>query len=254
MSFTHVFISRPRQESEELAALLGPLGLETVVQPAFDYVLVDFRASQPELAGEMERAGPDSLVVFTSPRAVAHGLDQLPEALRFRSRVAAIGPATARALGAAGIRVNVTPGAGFTSEDLLELLARDKPSAPGPRPYAFIIAAPGGREMLLDTLGEWGWQARLVMVYRPEPAALDRAELEKLAQANGVLSVWTSGNAVKSLSQRLQPSAWYRLCAGDWLVISERLRRLARAYGPTRIHLAPGPSNRELADAIRGLR
>lgn len=253
MNFTHVFISRPRQESEELAALLKPQGLETVVQPAFDYLPVDFCASQQELAGEMEKAGPDSLVVFTSPRAVAHGLAQLPESLRFRSRVAAIGPATARALGEAGIRVNVTPGAGFTSEDLLELLAQDKPSTPGRQPYAFIIAAPGGREILLDTLGEWGWQARQVMVYRSEPAALDRAELEKLAQARGVLSVWTSANAVKSLSQRLQPSVWYRLSEGDWLVISERLRRLARAYGPARVHLAPGPSNRELADAIRSL-
>ena len=198
MSFTHVFISRPRQESEELAALLRPLGLETVVQPAFDYLPLDLRASQAAVAAEMEQAGPDALVVFTSPRAVMHGLAQLPEALKFRARIAAIGPATARALGAAGIRVNVTPEAGFTSEDLLELLARDKPPVPGPQPYAFIIAAPGGRETLFDTLGEWGWQARLAMVYRAEPAALDRAELEKLAHASGVLSVWTSANAVKS--------------------------------------------------------
>jgi len=36
MKLSHVFISRPRREAEELAAMLAPLGLQTVVQPAFD--------------------------------------------------------------------------------------------------------------------------------------------------------------------------------------------------------------------------
>jgi hypothetical protein len=36
-------------------------------------------------------------------------------------------------------------------------------------------------------------------------------------------------------------------------VISERLKRLARAYGPERIHLAQGPANGNLLTAIRGL-
>jgi hypothetical protein len=91
------------------------------------------------------------------------------------------------------------------------------------------------------------------MAYRSEPAELDKQELGKLAGASGVLSVWTSANAMKALSQRLQPSAWFPLCQGDWLVISDRLRRLARAYGPARIHVSNGPGNKELFSAIRNL-
>ena len=84
--------------------------------------------------------------------------------------------------------------------------------------------------------------------YRTDYAALDRLE-----RANGILSVWTSANAMNALSQRLPPATWFRVCQGDWLVISDRLRRLARAYGPPRIHLAGGPGNDAIVTAVRAL-
>lgn len=238
--------------------MLAPLGLQTVVQPAFNYFPEDIRSTQKQVLTEMSVAGKETLVVFTSPRSVAHGLPQLPDAIRFQSRIAAIGPATALALADAGIRVNITPASGYTSEALLDTLAGEAGSAePGlaesGRPMAFIISAPGGRQTLFDSLGEQGWQPRMVMAYKAVPAELDKQELSKLAGASGVLGVWTSANSMKALSQRLPPAIWFQLCQGDWLVISERLKRLARAYGPTRLHLAPGPGNKDLFAAIRGL-
>jgi uroporphyrinogen-III synthase len=253
MKFTHVFISRPRQESEELADMLKPLGLQAVVQPAFNYFPQDIQVCQADVFAEMRTAAAGSLLVFTSPRAVAHGLPQLPDTVRYHARIAAIGPATAKALGDAGIRVNITPATGYTSEALLETLSRERPPPGAERPFVFIISAPGGRQTLFESLGERGWQARLVMAYRSEPADLDGQELGKLAQASGILSVWTSANSMQALSQRLQPSTWFQLCQGDWLVISDRLKRLARAYGPARVHLASGPGNKELFSAIRSL-
>jgi uroporphyrinogen-III synthase len=253
MNFTHVFISRPRKEAQELAAMLVPLGLEAVVQPAFSFFSLDARASQPEIFDEMDMAGPDGLLVFTSPRSVAHGLSQLPDNVLFQARVAAIGPATAKALGNAGIRVNVTPRKGYTSEALLEFIADENSVSTAVRPFAFIIAAPGGRQKLFEGLKARNWRARVVMVYKPEPAELDKQMLNSLLDASGVLSVWTSANAMKALSQRLPPASWFQLCQGDWLVISERLKRLARAYGPEHIHLAPGPGNADLISAIRNL-
>jgi len=253
MSFTHVFISRPRRESEELAAMLVPLGLQTVVQPAFNYFPADIALAQKEIFAEMGRAGAGTLVVFTSPRAVEHGLAQLPHAIRFQSRIAAIGPATAAALGDAGIRVNITPENGYTSEALLETLTRQGFPGGAEGPFAFIISAPGGRQTLFESLGQAGWRARLVHAYRAEPAELDRQELEKLREAAGVLSIWTSANAMNALSQRLPPATWFQLCRGDWLVISDRLKQFARAFGPARIHVAGGPGNRELVSAVRAL-
>ena len=253
MSFTHVFISRPQKESGELAAMLAPLGLQTVVQPAFSYFPEDIAFSQKEIFAEMDTAGAGTLVVFTSPRAVAHGLPQLPDAIRFQSRIAAIGPATAAALGDAGIRVNIIPENGYTSEALLETLAREGTPGKAERPFAFIISAPGGRQTLFEGLGKAGWRARLVMAYRAESAELDKLELGKLRDAASVLSIWTSANAMNALSQRLPPATWFQLCRGDWLVISDRLKQLARAYGPARIHLSTGPGNKELFAAVRSL-
>jgi len=253
MKFTHVFISRPRKEAEELAEMLVPLGLQPVAQPAFNFFSLDARSSQNEIINEMSLAGPDSLLIFTSPRSVAHGLSQLPDNILYQARVAAIGPATAKALGDSGIRVNVTPPRGYTSEALLEFIADESSMSTAVQPFAFIIAAPGGRQKLLEGLKARNWRARLVMVYKPEPAELDRQALKTLVDASGVLSIWTSANAMKALSQRLPPAIWFQLCQGDWLVISERLKRLARAYGPERIHLAQGPGNGDLISAIRGL-
>jgi uroporphyrinogen-III synthase len=253
MAFSHVFISRPRKESEELASMLVPLGLKPVVQPAYNYFPLDTRLAQKKKYEEMESAGTDALVIFTSPRSVAHGLSQMPRDLLFRARVAAIGPATARALGDAGIRVSITPQTGYTSEALLDTLREEKPNRIAEASRAFIIAAPGGRKKLLESLARQGWTARLIKVYKPVPAELDKRVLGSLKEATGVLSVWTSSNAMKGLSQRLPPATWFQLCQGDWLVISERLRRLARAYGPERIHLCAGPGNKDLLNSIRGL-
>lgn len=253
MAFTHVFISRPRKEAGELARMLSSLGLQTVVQPAFNYFPLDARISQKELFTELEDARPDSLVIFTSPRSVVHGLSQLPRKVLLNVRVGAIGPATARALLDAGIPVTVTPKTGYTSEALLETLFEEKPDRIAEASRAFIIAAPGGRKALLDGLARQGWKAGLIKVYKPEPADLDREALAMLQEASGILSIWTSANAMKGLSQRLPPATWFQLCQGDWLVISERLKRLARAYGPARIHLCGGPGNTDLFNAVRGL-
>ena len=254
-AFSHVFISRPVEEARELAAMLEPMGLEPIVQPAFDFVAVQARDEDPETCALLAAAGPGDLLVFTSPRAVEHALLQFEHVLLSRLRITAVGPATAAALAAAGLPPTLSPGEGYTSEALLRRLGGHAAGGAADRiaGRAFIVAAPGGRDALLEGLSSLGWEARKLLVYRAEPAPLDRAALERLAGARRVLSVWTSGNAMTSLSQRLPTAAWFRLCSGEWVVISDRLQRLARAYGPARIHLADGPGNAAIRSAVRSL-
>lgn len=232
--------------------MLRPLGLEPVLLPAFDHPAVDARSEQPACLDSLDNAGPADLVLFTSPRAVAHGLRQVLPASLARARVAAIGPATAAALSEAGVRVDVRPASGFTSEALLGTLSAG-PGLVQNTPKAFILAAPGGRKKLLKGLKKLGWNSQLLHVYRSEPAVLDKEQLKRLGGADGLLTVWTSANAMKSLSQRLPPAAWFKVCQGEWVVISKRLQRLARAYGPGKIHLAAGPDNASIVSAVRPL-
>lgn len=250
---THAFLTRPATESEELSALLEPLGLVSVIQPAFDFEALSAKDEQPELMASLVSARTAPLMIFTSTRAVRFGLEQLPPELVSRARIAAIGPATSNALAAAGITVNVRPAAGFTSEALLSTLsARAMGSGPQSR-SAVILAAPGGRNKMEQGLAELGWNVDKLLVYRRLNAELNKPALQKLHQASSVISIWTSGNAMQSLSQRLPPATWFKICQGDWLVISDRLERLARAYEPASIHRSSGPGNYDLFTEVRGL-
>ena len=231
--------------------MLAPLGLQVVVQSAFDFQQRDVASEQPEVLVDLEGDNAPRLLIFTSPRAVKFGLAQLPHELIKKQKIAAIGPSTANVLGAAGVFVNVRPASGFTSEALLDSLEKDSSGFISPQKSAIILAAPGGRRKMEDELVKLDWTVQTLMVYSRENAELDKQALESLKAAGNILSVWTSGNAIKALSQRLQPATWFQICAGEWLVISGRLKRLARAYGPTQIHLSPGPTNSELFRAIR---
>jgi uroporphyrinogen-III synthase len=253
MRFSHVFLTRPRNESADLAAMLAPLGMQLLTQPAFDFQQLNAAAGQPAVMAALKSGELAPLMIFTSPRAVQFGLGQLPNGLIKRVKVAAIGPTTARALEAAGVIVTVRPSSGYTSEALLHTLQEDSAGFISPDRSALILAAPGGRRKLAEGLAERKWATHMLMVYERKNASVDKQNLGKLQEAENILSVWTSANAMKSLSQRLPPASWFRLCQGDWLVISKRLKRLARAYGPSEIHLSPGPSNSDLFTAIRGL-
>lgn len=253
MRFSHVFVTRPQLESEELAAMLAPLGLQVVVQSAFDFRRRDVASEQPEVLADLEGDKAPHLLIFTSTRAVEFGLEQLPHELLRKQKIAAIGPSTANALSAAGVFVNVRPASGFTSEALLDSLEKDSSGIISSQKSAVILAAPGGRRKMEEGLVGMDWAVQTLMVYSRANAELDQQALEGLKGAEGILSVWTSGNTMKALSQRLQPAIWFQICSGEWLVISNRLMRLARAYGPTQIHLSPSPTNRKLWRTIRAV-
>ncbi len=233
--------------------MLAPLGLQVVVQSAFDFRQRDVASDQPEVLADLEGDNAPRLLIFTSPRAVRFGLAQLPHELIKKQKTAAIGPSTANALGAASVFVNVRPASGFTSEALLDSLEKDASGFISPQKSAVILAAPGGRRKMEDELVGLDWTVQTLMVYSRENSGLDKQALESLKGARSILSVWTSGNAMKALSQRLQPATWFKICGGEWLVISGRLKRLARAYSPSKIHLSPGPANSELFSAIRAV-
>lgn len=246
--FSHVLITRPREEARELSGMLATMGIASILQPAQAFSRREVSPEDERTMGQMQ---PGALMVFTSPRAVEFGLPQLSSQLLSQSRIAAIGPATSRALAAAGRSVHVASSSGYTSEALLDELACGAVQEFARQ--ALILCAPGGREKLLSRLQESGWDARPLWVYDRRAEDIDPESIEAIAQADRLLAVWTSGEAMDSLSQRMPPSAWFQICRGEWLVISSRLQILARAFGPPSVHLASGPGNTDLASAIRSL-
>lgn len=253
MPFSHILITRPQQEARELADLLASSEAKVIILPAYD-----FHASKlfPDQIGQLQHAAAGSvppLLVFTSPRSVEYGLDQVPPDVLLRARVAAIGPSTASLLETAGVNVMLQPREGYTSEDLLNSLAKESTTSGGQARPAFILTAPGGRTALHEGLQAQGYEPHMLMVYGRRSAELSSSAVAAIEHAENLLAVWTSANTMNALSQRLPAPCWSHLCRADWLVISERLQRVARGFSPSHIHLATGPSNSDIIAAIRTL-
>lgn len=150
-------------------------------------------------------------LVLTSRTALAPLLEALeaqgtgPGALRKAGvKVAAVGPATARALESAGLPANVVPDR-FAGEDLLEALGRaivQDARGPDDGPVRVILPrAEQAREVLPRGLREMGVAVEVAPAYR---IVADAGEARRLAAAvmAGELDVitFTSGSAVRAFA------------------------------------------------------
>ena len=240
MAKTTVLITRPEAEATALAAILKRRGMQTVNMPAFRF--------EPGLSklnfSNAWNNGDRRLAIFSSPRAVEFGLQQLPPGFLADVEIAAIGPATRERLETAGHKVAIVPESEFNSESLLKHPALV--SNPG---KAVIFAAPGGRQRLFLGLAALGWKTQFAYVYRAVPLQPGKQETQTLLQAEHILSLWTSSNAMDHLAGHLDSIAWDHICAGDFVVTSERLAKIASHYCKGRITVSDGPGNDALVIA-----
>jgi len=261
-SFSHVLLTRPLPEANDLSARLAPLlsslEIKTLVQPAQTFTRLSLGEEEKcQLQGIFELGESPGLVpelmIFSSPRAVEFGLEQIPSECLRRFTLAAMGPATAGSLAKAGYRVDVNAEGPHDSEAMLAALLDRFGNTGLDGAMAFVVAADGGRKDLSNWLTDRGCRVQFLFVYERGQADLDDSVTSEILASTRMLTVWTSGNAINTLSQKLPPAAWFKLCQGEWLVISKRLQRLARAFRPASIHLSAGPSNDELVAAVRNI-
>jgi uroporphyrinogen III methyltransferase/synthase len=166
-----VVVTRAREQASELRVRLETLGAEVIELPAIEIEPIDIRV--PDL-------GAYEWIVFTSANGVRAFFERglAPEGLDARAlagvRVAAIGPGTARALTARGIRADLLPER-FVAESLLE--GFPPPPLDGAR--VLIARAEQARDVLPEGLGARGYAVDVLPVYRtvratPHPDAVER--------------------------------------------------------------------------------
>jgi len=170
-----VIVTRAREQASDLVERLHDLGADTVELPVIE--LREPTDGGTTLGEAARRVGEYDWLAFTSSNAVARFFDALDGAggdtrALGGVRVAAIGPGTAAALAARGVRADLVPGR-FIAEAVVEAF----PSGPGrvllPRAAVARDALPGG-------LQEKGWAVDVVEAYRtvagrPSPEALAAA-------------------------------------------------------------------------------
>ncbi|HEV7865952.1 MAG TPA: uroporphyrinogen-III C-methyltransferase [Acidimicrobiia bacterium] len=170
-----VIVTRAREQASGLLERLHELGAATVELPVIEIAEpADGGAALREAAG---RVADYDWVAFTSANAVRRffaALGQTGSDTRALSgaRVAAIGPGTADALSAAGVRADLVPGR-FVAESLLGAF----PPGPG---RVLLPRAAVARDVLPAGLAEGGWSVDVVEAYRtvvgrPAPEALAAA-------------------------------------------------------------------------------
>jgi uroporphyrinogen-III synthase len=159
------------------------------------------------------------LVVFVSVNAVEHGAQQVIKSAR--TRIAAIGRATAAALAAAELAADIVPEGGFNSEALLAHPELQLTS--GAR--VLIVRGEGGRELLRDTFAEHGMVVETREVYRrvrPNVDAAKVAEVEARWSDEGIDVVTATSIETLQNLQALLTEHGRQLLSGTALLVPSR--------------------------------
>lgn len=240
-----VLVTRPRTQALELVSAIELEGGEAFCFPVIDIVALD---ESRVAAAASDMARPD-VTIFISRNAVEYGLRYSGGA-----RIAAIGPATARAIRSAGRVVDIEPGDGYDSEHLLAEPFFENIAGRNVR----IIRGGKGRELLASGLKDRGANVDYLSVYErrlPVVSADMLAEIE---------ARWRSGNinvvtvmSVQSLQNLIEllPD-WCRNQLESTPLVTPAGRVLKEAldrYPASRPILASGPQAAEMVQAIIAL-
>ena len=191
-----ILVTRPRDQAAPFADKLRAAGGEPVLLPTIDVAPLDDYAELDHALCDVDRF---DWVVFTSANGVRAVRGRLREIGRdmsgFRvTRLAAIGPATARELEALGQTVDFVP-----SEYLGEAIGAEMPAKPGER--ALLLRADIASDVLARKLTERGVQVDNVDAYR---TVKPPAEMLDLTGIDAV--TFTSSSTVRNYLA-MQPSA-----------------------------------------------
>ncbi|MGQ0742894.1 MAG: uroporphyrinogen-III C-methyltransferase [Acidimicrobiales bacterium] len=189
-----VVVTRARAQASELVALLGGLGAEVIEAPT---IAIGPPSDGGEaLAREAVRVSSGSFgwVGFTSANAVGALFDRLHDARSLgATRVAAVGPATARALAERGVVADLVA-AEAVAESLVATLG------PGSGGRILLPLAAAARPVLAQGLARAGWEVTAVEAYRTIPDAGPPGVVDRVGQAEAV--AFTSSSTVANFLDR----------------------------------------------------
>jgi len=240
-----VLVTRPRTQARELVAAIEANGGSAFCFPVLDIVALDENVVSANAAALPK---PD-IVIFVSPNAVEYGLKYSGG-----GQIAAIGPATAAAVAAAGRIVDIQSAQGFDSEHLLQEPALNDVAGKEIR----IIRGSAGRELLAEELASRGAKVDYLSVYErrlPPVSAETLADVEARWRQGDIdtiiaMSVQSFRNLVTLLP------AWCEAQLESTPLVTPAgrvLKEVLDRYPASRPILASGPQASDIVEAIIAL-
>lgn len=226
-----VLITRPLDQSHELARLIREAGGEAIVFPAID---IGPPADPTGLARILARLAEFDLAIFVSPTAVDYAFRAIAAIhgasarLPAHVRAATVGPASARVLADRGVADVIVPADRFDSEGLLA-----HPALVTVRGARVVIFRGGeGRELLGATLIERGASVEYAPCYERRPPAADPQPLIARWQLEGIdAASFTSSEGLENFAQAIGPAGRALLLATPIFVPHPRIAERAQALG-----------------------
>jgi uroporphyrinogen-III synthase len=244
-----VLVTRPEQQAMPLCRLLEIEGASTLRLPVVDIKPIGNRR---ETAAQLGALSEFDVIIFTSANAARFGASLLDQ--KRDLTLAAIGPATARALNHAGYRVAVLPPPARGTFDSESLLRHPRLEHPAGR-RILIIKGSGGRPFLQDELACRGAEVTAVDVYQRVPAAPSPAVLSALLESfvGGAVQVITATSLeiAGNLLGMATPALRDEFERVHWLVPGERIAAGLRERGlSSPLLLAESAEDHDLVAAL----
>jgi uroporphyrinogen-III synthase len=241
-----VLVTRPEQQAMPLCRLLEAQGAHTLRLPAIDIKPIGNRR---ETAAQLGALTDFDIIIFASANAVRFGASLLDQQRDLC--LAAVGPATARALNQAGYRVGVQPLESVDSEGLLRHPRLEHPA--GRR--ILLIKGSNGRPFLAQELARRGALVTAADVYRRVPAVPSPAALAALLEnfSAGALQVITATSVeiAANLLHVAPPALRSEFERVHWLVPGGRVAAAVRDLGVAAPLLqAESAEDQALVDAL----
>lgn len=197
-----IVVTRARAQAGALAQRIEELGGEIFefptieIQPPADFSAFDAAVRNIESY---------DWLIFTSVNGVAPFLERLhhsakDETFLARLNVGAIGPETAKALESVGIKTALVPER-FQAEGILEALGGGRMR--GKR--VLIPRAARAREILPETLRQWGATVDVVVAYQTVLPATDVAPLARAIEDHAIAAITFTSSSTVSNFVRLFP-------------------------------------------------
>ena len=192
----NIVVTRPRAQATEFVETLEDLGADVLAVPTIEIVDPD---SWDPVDQAIERVEESDWVVFTSVNGVERFFERMlgrgkDARSLYRARLAAVGPATGRALRQHGLTVDVIPGE-YRAEGVAAAMSESDLRGKN----VLLPRASAAREVLPKMLREAGAIVHEVHVYNTVPAGREHPMLAELLEAGRLdMVTFTSSSTVRN--------------------------------------------------------